>query len=149
MSRNMIIDASPRSPGLLGFSPLLDLNRDVARLFEELLQAPARAGPDELTSAARPTVMTPRINVAETEGALRVTAELPGVDLDDLEVYVADDILMIRGEKSIERNNSPKSGSRCSPAPRHNDSRSNRRKKGTRERSTELSHGPDSLVYVS
>jgi len=106
MPRNMTIGASStsaRSPGLLGFSPLLDLNRDIARLFDELLQTPARAAPDALISAATPTVMTPRLDVTETEGEFRVTAELPGVDLDDLEVYVADDILVIRGEKCIER----------------------------------------------
>jgi HSP20 family protein len=106
MTRNMAIGpslTSARSPGLLGFSPLLDLNRDIARLFDELLQAPARAVPAELASTATPTIMTPQINLSETEGELRVTAELPGVDLDDLEVHVVDDILMIRGEKSIER----------------------------------------------
>ena len=105
MARNMSIGPSLTSArsGLLGFSPLLDLNRDIARLFDELLQAPARAAPPELASAASPTVMMPQINVSETEGELRVTAELPGVDLEDLEVYVADDILMIRGEKSVER----------------------------------------------
>jgi HSP20 family protein len=94
---------SARSPALLGFSPLLDLNRDIARLFDELLQAPARAVPAEFASTATPTVITPQINLSETEGELKVTAELPGVDLDDLEIYVVDDILMIGGEKSIGR----------------------------------------------
>jgi HSP20 family protein len=47
--------------------------------------------------------MSPQINISETNSEIRVAAELPGVDADNLEVDVIDDMLMIRGEKAFER----------------------------------------------
>src|SRR3546814_9078358 len=39
----------------------------------------------------------------ETEGDLRITAELPGVDPKDVEVTLEDDLLTLRGEKRSEQ----------------------------------------------
>ena len=106
MARNVAVSSSTlparfaRTPG---FMPFMALNRDVARLFDELLQSPLRATPAEQASLDAPTIMSPQINVSETNSEIRVTAELPGVDPDHLEVDVIDDMLMIRGEKTLER----------------------------------------------
>jgi HSP20 family protein len=101
MARNALTPSRARPSGLTGFNPLLSLNRDINRLFDDLLQ------PSALPTMADPAVatalITPRINVSETDNEIRVTAELPGVDLDDLEVDVMDDMLVIRGEKALER----------------------------------------------
>ncbi|HEY1900244.1 MAG TPA: Hsp20/alpha crystallin family protein [Steroidobacteraceae bacterium] len=63
--------------------------------------------PSALPTMADPAVatalITPQINVSETDTEIRVAAELPGVELDDLEVDVVDDMLVIRGEKRLER----------------------------------------------
>jgi HSP20 family protein len=88
----------------MGLNPFFALNRDINRLFDDMLQ-PSSGLP---AASAEPTVatalITPQINVSETDKEIRVTAELPGVPLDDLEVDVMDDMLVIRGEKRLERN---------------------------------------------
>lgn len=43
------------------------------------------------------------IDMAETEDAVEVTADIPGVSADDLDVSVSGDMLLIKGEKSDER----------------------------------------------
>jgi HSP20 family protein len=45
----------------------------------------------------------PSIDVRETGKGLEVTAELPGVDEKDVDVTLANGVLMIRGEKKHER----------------------------------------------
>ena len=47
--------------------------------------------------------LTPAIDMSETDDAVEVTAEIPGVASDDLDVSVNGDVLVIRGEKSDER----------------------------------------------
>ena len=45
----------------------------------------------------------PRMNIEDTGNELRVTAELPGVSEDDVQVTLDDDMLVIAGEKRDER----------------------------------------------
>ncbi len=45
---------------------------------------------------------TPSVDVAETDGKVVVTAELPGLNAEDIDVDVTGDILTIRGEKKME-----------------------------------------------
>jgi HSP20 family protein len=47
-------------------------------------------------------VMAPRVDVAEDEKAVKITAELPGVKEADIEVALAGDQLTIKGEKRSE-----------------------------------------------
>ena len=44
----------------------------------------------------------PRIDVVDDGDALRITAELPGIDRQDVELLVEDDALVLRGEKKLE-----------------------------------------------
>jgi HSP20 family protein len=46
--------------------------------------------------------LMPRLDVAETETALEVLAELPGVDEKDIDVTISDDILKIKAEKKSD-----------------------------------------------
>ena len=101
MARNALIPSRARPRGLTGFNPLMSLNRDINRLFDDFLQP--SAVPTMADPAVATALITPQINVSETDTEIRVTAELPGVDLDDLEVDVMDDMLVIRGEKRLER----------------------------------------------
>jgi HSP20 family protein len=48
---------------------------------------------------------SPKIDVTEGEKEIRVTAELPGIDENDVEVLLGRDSLTIRGEKKDEREN--------------------------------------------
>jgi HSP20 family protein len=49
-----------------------------------------------------PTKFKPTVDVVDEEGAIRVTAELPGMSKDDVEISVDNDMLTIRGEKRNE-----------------------------------------------
>ncbi|OOY02659.1 Hsp20/alpha crystallin family protein [Thioclava sp. F28-4] len=44
-----------------------------------------------------------RSDVVETDNAVEVSIELPGMDMKDIEVSVSDDMLTVKGEKKIER----------------------------------------------
>jgi HSP20 family protein len=48
----------------------------------------------------------PSVDVKEDEKSFLVEAELPGLDKDDVEVTLADNILTIRGEKRVEQDDS-------------------------------------------
>ena len=47
--------------------------------------------------------LMPQTDYAETDNEIRVTAELPGVDAEDVEITLSDGALRIRGEKKFER----------------------------------------------
>ena len=48
--------------------------------------------------------LVPRVDVSETENTLEVTAELPGLELKDVQIEFSDDVLTIKGEKRCRRN---------------------------------------------
>ena len=48
-------------------------------------------------------MLAPAIDVTETKDSYVVTAELPGVEKDDISLEIHDDVLSIRGEKRSER----------------------------------------------
>ena len=45
----------------------------------------------------------PRTDMAETDSAVEVSIELPGIDEKDVDVAIANDVLTIRGEKKDSR----------------------------------------------
>lgn len=49
-----------------------------------------------------PARFQPNVDVVDEEGALRVTAELPGMSKDDVKLSIQNDVLTIRGEKKNE-----------------------------------------------
>lgn len=74
------------------WSPFFDLDKewrlfDFPRIAREMTGFPFR----------------PSIDLVRKEGELTVTVELPGIDPDDVEVSLEEDILTIRGEKTDER----------------------------------------------
>jgi HSP20 family protein len=82
-------------PGRRGENPLLALQRDMSRLFDEFWRGfdlPAPFG--EAWGS-----FTPRVDVEETDTEVRVTAELRGLEEKDLEVHLTDDALVLEGEK--------------------------------------------------
>jgi HSP20 family protein len=53
-------------------------------------------------SATETSLLSPAIDVSETDSWIAVTAELPGLERKDIEVSVKDGVLSIRGEKRME-----------------------------------------------
>jgi len=45
----------------------------------------------------------PALDVSETDDAVQVTAELPGVDPNEVDISLSEDVLTISGEKKAER----------------------------------------------
>jgi len=81
-----------------GEDPFTALTREMDRLFEEMTRSFGLP-----RTAAGEVVLVPRVDVKETETAVVVQVELPGVNERDVEVEFADGILTIRGEKKQER----------------------------------------------
>jgi len=52
--------------------------------------------------------LSPRIDVSETDGAIEVTMELPGVDDNEIDVSLTDDRLTVKGEKKSESDKTEK-----------------------------------------
>jgi len=52
---------------------------------------------------------TPSMEVSETEKAIEVTTELPGIEEKDVDISISNDVLTIRGEKRAEKEEKNKS----------------------------------------
>jgi HSP20 family protein len=90
------------TPG--GSDPFLSLHREMNRLFDDVLRGtglPAATGKQGQGRVGN--FVNASMNVSETENEVRITAELPGVTEQDIDVSLDDDVLTIRGEKKFER----------------------------------------------
>ncbi len=81
-----------------GEDPFTALTREMDRLFEEMTRSFGLP-----RTAAGEVMLVPRVDVKETDEAVVVQAELPGVAEGDVEVEFTDGVLTIRGEKKQER----------------------------------------------
>ncbi len=83
-----------------GGEPMLDpffsLHRDINRAFEDVFRGVA------VPSAGNGGSM-PKLDVRETNQHIEVSAELPGVDEKDVDLELVDDVLTIKGEKRMEK----------------------------------------------
>jgi HSP20 family protein len=77
------------------------LQTEMSRLFDSFFEG-FDVTPFGKTALAE-GALTPKVDVAETNEAVQVTAELPGMKEDDVEVILADGSLVIRGEKLAEK----------------------------------------------
>jgi len=78
--------------------PWLALHRQMNRLFEDFF------GRDFLAEPFRGlTGWSPAIDLAETDEAIVVKAELPGLEPKDVDLELTGDVLTIRGEKKEEK----------------------------------------------
>lgn len=79
--------------------PFLELRREVDRAFDDVFRGMEGSGASAL-------VATPRIDIHEVENGFEVTAEMPGVSENDIDLRIENDIFSIRGEKRNERQDS-------------------------------------------
>jgi HSP20 family protein len=78
-------------------SPMVSLHREMNRLFDNMFR-----GFDDARVWGSRQVDWPKIDVEETDKNYRVTAELPGMEENEVEVLLQDGMLTIRGEKKLE-----------------------------------------------
>lgn len=99
--------AMPQPAGSFS-SPWPDVSRlmtaDPFRIMQEWLREPLPGfgDLDRWFGDYSPSAFHPRIDVVDDGDALRVTAELPGMDRHDVEILMEDDALVLRGEKKLE-----------------------------------------------
>jgi len=74
--------------------PILSLHREVNRLFEDMLR-----GFGAPSSGAERGFAWPNVELGETNEAITITAELPGLDEKDVDITLEDGVLTLRGEK--------------------------------------------------
>jgi HSP20 family protein len=84
------------SRGLFGRDPFVDMQREMNRLFDRNFR--------DLTETNEAGFMlSPRVDVTQKDDGWEVTAELPGVDQQDIDLRLDGDLLTISGEKRDER----------------------------------------------
>jgi HSP20 family protein len=85
--------------GLLGRDPFLDLHREVNRLFDDSFRSMREGGSEGVGGFT----LNPKVDVCQTDDGWEITAELPGVDQEDIDLRLDGDMLTISGEKRDER----------------------------------------------
>jgi HSP20 family protein len=88
--------AATRARGA-GGSSLFDINREINRMFETLLEQ------DGDSSTLSPGMLAPALDIHQDDETIEITAELPGVKEEDIDLCVEDGVLTLRGEKQSER----------------------------------------------
>jgi HSP20 family protein len=101
-------ESKPTMPTV--FDSLTGLRDEMNHLFDEFFSGAERRTPSLFRSyepgwllGGRRGEMTPAVDVSEDENAVTLTAELPGLKEEDVEVVLRDDMLTVKGEKKSER----------------------------------------------
>lgn len=96
--RRLEVSSSSGSEG----DAFFDLRDQVNRMFDDFMDQPF--GLSRLTDP--PTWMgsfSPRLEVSETDDEIIISAELPGIEPEAIEISLEHDTLTIRGEKRADR----------------------------------------------
>jgi len=83
--------------GLVRWSPFQELE-SIQRTLSRLLE-----GGGEETWPTETAQWLPAVDIRETDEALLVEAELPGIDKNDVKVEIKDNVLTISGERKYEK----------------------------------------------
>lgn len=81
------------------FSLFREMQQELNRTFGQNRRGLATDVSDDLTSA----IWAPPVELAYRDGNLVVSAELPGIQDADVQVQINDDVLVIQGERRVER----------------------------------------------
>ena len=109
--------ASPEKAPAVGapFAPLMDLRDRMDRLFDDVMgqwnrplsnrglfdpEAFGRAWPSASWTG---DLVDVKFDVSDSEDAVEISAELPGMKEDEVDLTLSDGVLTIKGEKKVER----------------------------------------------
>ncbi len=111
MSVRDLIPRGRRSPAPASPSgvehPFFSLQRDVNRLFDDMFKGFDIGFPGG-SMASSFSANWPKVEVSDDDKAVRITAELPGLEEKDVELLLEDDVLTLRGEKRSEQEDTAK-----------------------------------------
>jgi len=79
------------------FRDIVTLREKMNRLFEDAVTA--RGEEKDMISST----WTPSVDIFETENELILTAEVPGVEEDNIEIKIEDNTLCLNGERKFEK----------------------------------------------
>ena len=79
------------------FRDIVTLREKMNRLFEDAVTA--RGEEKDMISST----WTPSVDIFETENELILTAEVPGVEEDNIEIKIEDNTLCLSGERKFEK----------------------------------------------
>jgi len=83
-----------------GESPMLAIQNEMNRMFDQFF---AEDFPFSTRMITRPGMdFFPKMDISETESEYKVTAELPGMDENDIQIRLEKDSLILSGEKKTE-----------------------------------------------
>src|SRR6266700_2476829 len=71
------------------------LNREIDQVLDDF-------GSFSSSSSTASRNSTPRMSVSETDSSVEIETELPGVEENDVEIALSNDVLTIKGEKRME-----------------------------------------------
>jgi HSP20 family protein len=74
------------------FTGFDELQEEINRLFEDATRTPGPRGIFERT-------FSPAVDVLETADSYRVVCDLPGLDMEDIEISISSNVLTLKGEK--------------------------------------------------
>lgn len=83
-----------------GGNPIVTFQDEVNKLFSDFFGESSL--PAWHTPAEYNTALNPAIDVSETDKEYKITAELPGLDVKDVQITAAEGYVTIRGEKKEE-----------------------------------------------
>ncbi len=81
---------------------LLDLRSQMNRMFDEFFQRPFGLG-SFLGERDFGGTFAPQLDVTETDKEVTISAELPGLEPEDIDISLDRDVLTISGEKRAEK----------------------------------------------
>jgi HSP20 family protein len=93
--RSLIPSGNGGTRTISAANPFGFLHREIDRLFDDFTRGLDVGGQGQVN-------LVPSIDVSETDKAIAITAEMPGLERKDVEISVEDDVLTIRGEKKVE-----------------------------------------------
>ncbi|QEE35319.1 Hsp20/alpha crystallin family protein [Octadecabacter sp. SW4] len=90
-----------------GWPSMLSLRNEIDRLFDDfgagLWRQPLSRRVHSLFPASAEWALQPATELVECDGEYRITAELPGMTAEDIDIKLSDGTITIRGEKSEEK----------------------------------------------
>jgi HSP20 family protein len=82
--------------------PLVSFQNEMNRLFDDFWRDPFSMRPFEKFARMGTTgwgSFNPDVDISETDKEIKLEAELPGLDENDLDISISNDVLTIKGEK--------------------------------------------------
>ncbi|NJN44443.1 MAG: Hsp20/alpha crystallin family protein [Anaerolineae bacterium] len=86
-------------------SSFLSLNNQINRLFDDFWRNPFSMRPFDVLDRMLPATwgsFNPSVDISESDKEIKLEAELPGMDENNIEISISNDVLTIKGEKQEE-----------------------------------------------